>query len=61
MATNDGKTVMIPTYDESALCGPAFRVLKSMVATWLKEVSNFKNRYADFLLIHFYRYIAITS
>ncbi|XP_011498886.1 PREDICTED: DNA polymerase epsilon catalytic subunit A, partial [Ceratosolen solmsi marchali] len=57
IATSDGTTVTIPTYDENALCGPAFRILKIMVATWLKEVSNFKNRYADCLLIHFYRWL----
>lgn len=55
MVTHDGAAPMIPSYDENALCAPAFRVLKHMVGTWLKEVSSFKNPLADFLLIHFYR------
>ncbi|XP_031784892.1 DNA polymerase epsilon catalytic subunit A [Nasonia vitripennis] len=57
MVTNDGSAPSIPSYDETALCGPAFRILRLMVATWLKEVSNFKNPFADFLLIHFYRWL----
>ena len=56
MVANEGGGMTIPSYDETALCGPAFRVLKNMVGTWLKEVSSFKNPFADFLLIHFYRY-----
>ena len=55
MVKGDG-TPCVPYYDEAALCYPAFRVLKHMVGTWLKEVSQYKNSFADFLLIHFYRY-----
>ncbi|XP_014238604.1 DNA polymerase epsilon catalytic subunit A [Trichogramma pretiosum] len=47
----------IPSYDEAALCNPAFKVMKHMVATWLKEVSQFKNPFADYLLMHFYRWL----
>ena len=33
------------------------RLLKSMIHTWLHEVSAFQNPYADLQLVHFYRYV----
>ncbi|XP_028400533.1 DNA polymerase epsilon catalytic subunit A-like [Dendronephthya gigantea] len=47
----------LTAYDETALCGSAFRVLKSMVHCWLHEVSSFQNPYADLQLVHFYRWL----
>jgi len=47
----------LSSYDETALVGPAFRVLRSMVGNWLKDVSQYQNVYADYQIIHFYRWL----
>lgn len=47
----------LTSYDETALCSAAFRVMRSMVNTWLREVSINRNVYADFQIVHFYRWI----
>ena len=47
--------VTLPSYDESALCSGAFRILRQMVNSWLRDVTMYKNVYADFQIIHFYR------
>lgn len=52
----DGGTFVTPTYDEIALCSAAFRVLRSMVNVWFRDVVLHKNAYADFQMVHFYRY-----
>lgn len=52
----DGGTFVTPTYDEIALCSAAFRVLRSMVNVWFRDVVLHKNVYADFQMVHFYRY-----
>eukprot|EP00043_Microstomoeca_roanoka_P015073 m.150253 g.150253 ORF g.150253 m.150253 type:complete len:2376 (-) comp16169_c0_seq1:102-7229(-) len=44
-------------FDESAQCKPAFRVLRMMLNTWLKEVVNYGNPHADDQLVHFYRWL----
>lgn len=54
IVTGDAATI-IPSYDEITLCNPAFKTLRSMVNTWLLEVSVYKNVFADYQLIHFYR------
>lgn len=51
----DGGTFVNPTYDEMALCSAAFRVLRSMVNVWFRDVVLHQNRYADFQMVHFYR------
>lgn len=48
---------VLPTYDETTLCTNAFRIMRQMVNTWLREVSLHKNVYADYQLVHFYRWI----
>lgn len=53
----DGGTFVTPTYDEIALCSAAFRVLRSMVNLWFRDVVLHKNSYADFQMVHFYRYL----
>jgi DNA polymerase epsilon subunit 1 len=50
-------TPSLSSYDESALCSQAFRVLRSMVGSWLRDVSVHRNVMADYQLIHFYRYL----
>ncbi|EFN67414.1 DNA polymerase epsilon catalytic subunit A [Camponotus floridanus] len=56
MATGDAAAI-IPSYDEITLCNPAFKTLRSMVNAWLIEVSVYKNVFADYQLIHFYRWL----
>lgn len=52
-----GGTPMLPSYDDTALCSEAFKVLKEMVSAWLRDVSIYRNMFADFQIVHFYRYI----
>lgn len=47
----------LPSYDETALCSSAFRVMRSMVHGWLKEITINRNVYSDFQVVHFYRWI----
>jgi DNA polymerase epsilon subunit 1 len=51
----------LTVYDEAALCSGAFRIMKSMVHTWLHEVSAYQNYYADFQLVHFLRWLRSPS
>ncbi|KZC07383.1 PREDICTED: DNA polymerase epsilon catalytic subunit A [Dufourea novaeangliae] len=57
LATGDSTESVIPSYDETALCSPAFRILRSMVNAWLLDVSVYKNVFADYQIIHFYRWL----
>lgn len=57
----EGTTAVLPSYDETALCSAAFKVLRSMVNVWLRDVSIHQNPYADFQIIHFYRWIRSTN
>ncbi|CAM1314648.1 POLE (predicted), partial [Pycnogonum litorale] len=58
MTTGAGaSTVGLASYDESALCAGAFRILRSMVNGWLRDVSQFQNVFADFQIIHLYRWL----
>lgn len=50
-----GQAAVLPTYDETALCSGAFRVLRSMVNAWIRDVSLHRNVFADFQIVHFYR------
>jgi DNA polymerase epsilon subunit 1 len=52
-----GSGVTLPSYDETALCSAAFRVMRSMVNGWLREVSIHKNVFSDFQIVHFYRWV----
>ncbi|CAG0886396.1 unnamed protein product, partial [Darwinula stevensoni] len=40
-----------------AVCGAALRVLRQMVATWLRDVALHQNAHADLLIVHFYRWL----
>ncbi|XP_062555151.1 DNA polymerase epsilon catalytic subunit 1 [Armigeres subalbatus] len=55
MITNQGQA--LPSYDETALCSQAFRVMRSMVNVWLRDVSLSKSDFADYQIIHFYRWV----
>lgn len=52
-----GQTSTLPSYDETALCSAAFKVLRSMVNAWLRDVTMYKNEFADLQIVHFYRWI----
>ena len=47
----------LASYDETALAAPAFRVLRAMVGSWMRDVSVYKNLYADYQIVHFYRWL----
>ncbi|XP_033149828.1 DNA polymerase epsilon catalytic subunit A [Drosophila busckii] len=51
----------LPSYDETALCSAAFRVMRSMVNGWLREVSLNRNIFSDFQIVHFYRWVRSSS
>ncbi|KAG7199297.1 hypothetical protein KM043_018152 [Ampulex compressa] len=57
LASGDATANMIPSYDETALCSSAFKALRSMVNAWLLDVSVYKNVFADYQIIHFYRWL----
>ncbi|XP_050664128.1 DNA polymerase epsilon catalytic subunit 1 isoform X2 [Leptidea sinapis] len=44
-------------YDETAQCSAAFKVLRTMIAAWLRDVTVYKNVFADFQISHFYRWL----
>ncbi|XP_055613279.1 DNA polymerase epsilon catalytic subunit 1 [Uranotaenia lowii] len=56
MISNQGIQTL-PSYDETALCSQAFRVMRTMVNGWLREVSINRNIFSDFQIIHFYRWV----
>jgi DNA polymerase epsilon subunit 1 len=47
----------LASYDDTAAVSSAFRILKTMVSAWLREVSQFRNVFADYQIIHFYRWL----
>nr|XP_021531028.1 DNA polymerase epsilon catalytic subunit A-like [Aotus nancymaae] len=49
------------SYDETALCSNTFRILKSMVVGWVKEITQYHNVYADNQVMHFYRWLRSPS
>lgn len=61
MVTGSSTTATIPSYDETALCSASFKVLRSMVSSWLKDVTLHKNVYADCQLMDFYRWLRSPS
>ncbi|XP_051165586.1 DNA polymerase epsilon catalytic subunit 1 [Leptopilina boulardi] len=57
MIAGESTTLGIPSYDETALCSAAFKVLRNMVNAWLRDVTIYKNMFADYQIIHFYRWL----
>ncbi|CAG9565610.1 unnamed protein product [Danaus chrysippus] len=49
------------TYDETAQCSAAFKILRTMVAAWLRDVTHYKNVFADYQISHFYRWLKSPS
>lgn len=47
----------LPSYDETALCSAAFRIMKAMVNDWLRDVAINRSVFSDIQIIHFYRWV----
>ncbi|XP_046997014.1 DNA polymerase epsilon catalytic subunit 1 [Schistocerca americana] len=52
-----GGPATLGNYDDIARCSGAFKVLRSMVGAWLRDVSVYKNVFADFQIVQFYRWL----
>lgn len=52
-----GTESSVSVYDETLRCAAAFRVLRQMVAAWLRDVSVYQNLFADYQIVHFYRWL----
>ncbi|XP_076064206.1 DNA polymerase epsilon catalytic subunit 1 [Oratosquilla oratoria] len=52
-----GAESTLTAYDETARCAGAFRIVRQMVATWLRDVTMYQNVFADFQIVHFYRWL----
>lgn len=50
-------TGQLPNYDETTLCSGAFRIMRSMVTAWLRQVSTQRNKFSDVQIMNFYRWI----
>lgn len=56
-----GHGPLLSRYDETALCSPAFKVIRAMVNSWLRDLSVERNMYADHQVVHFYRWLRSTN
>lgn len=45
----------LTSYDDTARCAEAFRILRTLATNWMRDISLYRNRFADFQVIHFYR------
>lgn len=54
---NRNDASILPSYDDTALCSAAFRVMRSMINGWLREVTMNRNVFSDFQIVHFYRWV----
>ena len=48
-------------YAESTLAMPQYRIMKTMVAAWVREITHFNNVHADSQVQHLMRYITSSS
>ncbi|KAF7265187.1 hypothetical protein GWI33_021380 [Rhynchophorus ferrugineus] len=44
-------------YNESGRCAEAFKILRTMASGWMRDISLHRNAYADYQVIHFYRWL----
>ncbi|XP_059531846.1 DNA polymerase epsilon catalytic subunit A isoform X2 [Myotis daubentonii] len=61
MITGNQAASLPASYDETALCSSTFRILKSMVVGWVREITQYRNVYADNQVMHFYRWLRSPS
>lgn len=52
-----GDNSAVTSYDETARCAEAFKILRTMASTWMRDISIHRNVFADFQVIHFYRWL----
>ncbi|XP_052824360.1 DNA polymerase epsilon catalytic subunit A-like [Octopus bimaculoides] len=57
MMQGQGAATMLTSYDETALCSVTFRILKTMIQGWVRDVTAYKNVFADNQIVHFYRWL----
>lgn len=57
MVQGQGAATYLASYDETALCSTSFRILKTMVHGWVRDVTLYNNIFADNQIIHFYRWL----
>ncbi|XP_077483057.1 DNA polymerase epsilon catalytic subunit 1 isoform X2 [Amblyomma americanum] len=56
-AQQQGVNPSLTSYDDVALSASAFRVLRSMVAGWMRDVAIYRNVFADYQLAHVFRWL----
>ncbi|KAK0148516.1 DNA polymerase epsilon catalytic subunit A [Merluccius polli] len=61
MTSGNQGAMAVASYDETALCSNTFRILKSMVVGWVREITQYHNVYADNQVMHFYRWLRSPS
>lgn len=45
----------ISVYDDGSRCAEAFKILRIMATSWMRDISLYRNVFADFQIVHFYR------
>lgn len=50
-------SIMLQSYDDTALCSATFKVMRSMVSSWFRDIALQRNVFADYQAMHFYRWI----
>ncbi|XP_077998858.1 DNA polymerase epsilon catalytic subunit A-like [Glandiceps talaboti] len=50
-------TSYLSSYDETALCSTALKIMKGMVHGWLRDVTTYNNVFADYQIMQFYRWL----
>ncbi|XP_041470272.1 DNA polymerase epsilon catalytic subunit A-like isoform X2 [Lytechinus variegatus] len=56
-----GAAASLASYDETALCTVSFRIMKTMVHGWLRDVTAYHNVFADYQIMHYYRWLCSPS
>jgi DNA polymerase epsilon subunit 1 len=55
------QTSMIQIMDENAILAQTFKLFRTLIVSWNNEVRDKKNRFADMMIEHFYRWITSPS
>ncbi|ORX45441.1 putative DNA polymerase epsilon catalytic subunit A [Piromyces finnis] len=55
------QTSMIQVMDENAISAQTFKLFRTLIISWNNEVRDKKNRFADMMIEHFYRWITSPS
>lgn len=57
MFMSESPSGALSIYDEVVICSNSFRIMRHMVNSWIRDVAHNKNVYADYQIVHFYRWI----